>query len=92
MASHIERRKFLATLGGRGGVAGHGEGAAAGDAGHRISRDQIARNHYRAAACFPPGPQRNRLCRGREHSDRLPLGRADVNDFPNLRPSWFAGR
>src|SRR5262249_31382997 len=43
-----------------------GARAAAGDAGSRVSRDQIARNDYRAPARFSPGPQRNRLCRGRE--------------------------
>ena len=58
-------------------MAAAGARAAAAAAGHWISRDQIARNDYRAAARFSPGPQRNRLCRGREHSDRLPLGRAD---------------
>jgi len=34
------------------GVAARGARAAAGEAGHRISRDQIARNDYRAAARF----------------------------------------
>ena len=32
---------------------------------------------YRASARVSPGPQRDRLCRGRERNDRLPLGRAD---------------
>src|SRR5262245_18812530 len=38
MASHIERRKFLATWRGSGRVAARGARAAAGDAGNRLSQ------------------------------------------------------
>ena len=39
MASHIERRKFLATLGGAAGVAAYGAGTAASDARNRVRQD-----------------------------------------------------
>ena len=76
----MKRRAFITLLGRSGGVAARGAGAA-GDAGHRISGDQIARNDYRATARFSPGPQRNRLCEGEniaidyrwaEQMERLP--------------------
>ena len=62
-------------------MAARGGRPAAGNAGHRISGDQIARNDYRATARFSPGPQRNRLCEGEniaidyrwaEQMERLP--------------------
>ena len=40
-----------------------------------------------------PGPERNRLCRGRERGDRIPLGRgSDTIDCRSWRPNWFADR
>src|SRR5262249_27762602 len=50
-------------------------GAAAGDAGGRVSQPPIARDDRGPAARIPPGPQRYRLCRGGECRDRVPLRR-----------------
>ena len=47
MASHIERRKFLATLGGAGCVAGRGERAASSDAGDWLPQQPIPQQVHR---------------------------------------------
>src|SRR5262245_52049406 len=41
-------------------------GAAAGDAGDRLSQRSIVGHDRGPSARLPPGPQRHRLCRGRE--------------------------
>src|SRR6516165_4794861 len=55
-------------------VAAQRAGAAAGDAGNRASRNEIAHD-LGPAAQISPGSQRHRLCRGRKRDDRLRLGR-----------------
>jgi putative tryptophan/tyrosine transport system substrate-binding protein len=56
-------------------VAARGARAAAGDAGDRVTRQQVGRGGHRPTARISPRLERSRLCRGRERSDRLPLGR-----------------
>src|SRR5262249_3847908 len=57
-----------------GGVAARGARAAAGDAGDRVSRQQIIGWHDKPSCFIPPRPERGRTCRGRERHDHLPLG------------------
>ena len=61
-----------------GSVAGCGAGAAAGNAGHRITRPEIARRDPGSNARISPGAQGHRLCRGRERGDRIPLRRGSI--------------
>ena len=61
-----------------GGVAARGARAAAGDAGDRV----FGANRSTDAACavcrVPPRPEGDRLCRGRECRDRIPLGGGSI--------------
>src|SRR5262245_48401464 len=52
------------------GVAARGARAASGDAGGRVPRRRIARQLLGASARISSGPQRHRLCRGRERLRR----------------------
>src|SRR5262249_12773798 len=58
----------------RGGLAGGGARAAVGGANHRLPRQRIACGIRGPRSRLPPGPGRNRPCRGPERSDRIPLG------------------
>ena len=69
----------------RGRVAARGARAAAGNAGDRIPEHPISRYDGGSTARISPGPERHRLCRGRECSHRLPLGREPA------RPAASAG-
>ena len=69
------RREFITLLGGAARVAAGGAGAAAGDAGDRVSRQHIARQMPRIVVTrIPPGLERNRLRRRPQRRDRIPLG------------------
>ena len=74
----MRRREFITLLGGAACVAARGERAAAGDAGDRVPRRQIAWHDRGPSARISPRPERHRLCRGRERSDRIPLGRGSI--------------
>ena len=66
-----------------GGVAACGAGAAAGDAGGWIF--QAHRLMVRAdVARIPPGPEGNRLYRGSEPGDRIPLVGQSIHRLPAL--------
>ena len=42
---------------------------------------------------IPPGPGRNRLCRGPQRRDRIPLGGRPISiACQSWRPIWSAGR
>ena len=56
-------------------MAVRGARAAAGDAGDRISRCHIADDDADRLRGISPGPEGDRLRRGRERGDRIPLGR-----------------
>jgi hypothetical protein len=70
----VRRREFITLLGGAVGVAARGARAAAGDAGNRVPRQRVGCSIRRPRSRFPSGPERNRLCRGPECGDRVPLG------------------
>ena len=56
-------------------MAAGGEGAAAGDAGDRVPQQRHRLTALREpSARIPPGPERNRLCRGPQRRDRISLG------------------
>src|SRR5246127_2504210 len=57
-----------------GGVAARGAGAAGGDAGGRVSQRAFAGAIGAADGGIPPGPKGQRLRRGRERDDHIPLG------------------
>src|SRR5262245_49716854 len=59
----------------RSRVAARGARAAAGAAGGRVFIPSIARSIRTPSARISPGPEGDRLHRGREHLDRIPLGR-----------------
>ena len=72
----MKRRDFITRTCRRGGrVASCGARAAARHAGDRVARQQVARRVDGSFAGISPGPERHRLCRGRERGDRIPLGR-----------------
>ena len=75
-------------------MAARGARAAAGDAGDRVSLDARRRRpnaHLRAA--FRAAAAANRLCRGPEHRDRVPLGaKAISSDCRRWRPNLVAPR
>src|SRR6266436_2651574 len=48
--------------------------AAEGDAGDRHPRHRLPRPNCTVVGRVPPGTERNRLCRGTERGDRIPLG------------------
>src|SRR5262249_22837359 len=56
------------------GVAARGARAAAGDAGDRVSQHQGSRRGRTRLGRVSPGPDRDRLCRGSERYNRIPLG------------------
>ena len=70
----MKRRDFITLLGGAAALAACGARAAAGDAGDRISPQHVARRLDAPCDRVPPGPERNRLRRGSERRDRIPLG------------------
>ena len=70
----MKRREFITLLGGAAALAARGARAAAGDAGDRVSPRRFARAERASRGGVPPGPERNRLCRGPERRDRIPLG------------------
>src|SRR5262249_36933857 len=69
----------------RGGVDVASARAAGGDAGNRVPQQPIARRVCRPPARVPPGPQGERLCRGRERGDRIPLGRESDRSTASAR-------
>jgi putative ABC transport system substrate-binding protein len=48
--------------------------AAEGDTGNRLTRHRLARLVCSEPSRVPPGTERNRLCRGAERGNRIPLG------------------
>ena len=65
-------------------MAALGTRAAAGDTGYRISRFPIARGGGGPAAWTSPGPKGDRLRRGREHSNRIPMAEDRSDRLPAL--------
>ena len=84
------RRRELITL--LGGVAGGGVGAAAGNAGGRVSPQLIARRRAASRGCVPPGSEggrlrrgpkrRDEICSAEDHLDRLPVLVAELMHRP----------
>src|SRR5215831_11025764 len=69
-----------------GGVAAYGERAAtAGDAGDRVPRFGFAPTNGTDGSCVSPGPGQNRLRRGPEGGDRIPLGRFSIRAIAGAR-------
>ena len=58
-----------------GCVAARGKSAAVGDAGDRVSSSGHATTDGAAPSVVPQGTERNRLRRGQQRDDRIPLGR-----------------
>ena len=84
----MKRREFIAGLGERGGVAAGGAGAAAGDAGDRVSRQPVAGIGARASSRVSQGLAETGYVEGRnvaieyrwadDDNDRLPALAADL--------------
>ena len=74
-----------------GGVAARGAGAAAAMPVIGVPRRRSP-DASRATVCgFPPGPQRHRLCRGRECRDRISLGgRVRFDRLPDIAAELVA--
>ena len=78
MTVTIGRRELLAALGGNGGLAACGTGAAAGAAGDRLSQQQVTRGHDASIGRVSSRSGRWRLHRAPECDDRISLGARPV--------------
>ena len=81
----MKRREFISLLGGAAAawpLAARAQQPAMPVIGFldRRSPETFAR----PSARFPPGPERDGLCRGRERHDRIPLGRGQMDRLPEL--------
>src|SRR5262252_1384442 len=66
-------------------MAARGARAAASDAGDWVFISPIGRAVRAPSARIPPGPEGDRLRRGREHRDRIPLGGGPIRSAAGTR-------